>query len=360
MQRCFVRRIVICAAVALSLALLQSTALAQYKVTNLTSNQAGKAPNMDGHLRNAWGLARGATSPWWVSDNMTGFSTLYNGQGVPQALVVTIPAAPGNTMGTPAGIVFSGNGGFQVSENGNSGPSFFIFSTNDGLIAGWNPTVDLHQAIVAVDNSKGGSFYTGLAITNNANGPNFIYAADGANNRVDIYNDSFILVGSFTDPKLPATFAPYGIRDINHQLYVTFASTGTAPGGILDVFSETGGLLKRLVGVNGPLNQPWGIALAPANFGPFSNALLVSNNLPNGTISALDPNTGKFLGKVKDQNGKVIQIDQLWGIDFGGGTTNNGQKNQLFFTAGPNDYGNGLFGRIQFVKTASPASGTGQ
>lgn len=353
-MRCFLRTLALPALLVLAVMFTASAAAAQYKVTNLTSNQPNVAPKMDKQLVNAWGLARGATSPWWVSDNVTGLSSLYNGNGVLQFLgpfsAVVIPWAQGNQVGSPSGIVFNGHGKFDVSEGNVSESSVFLFSTNDGLIAGWNPKVDLGHAIVAVDNSKGGSFYTGLAITNNSTGPNFIYAADAANDRVDIYDDGFVLVGSFSDPNLPATFAPYGIRDINHQLYVTFASTGTAPGGILDVFSETGGLLKRLVGVNGPLNQPWGIALAGPSFGPFSNALLVSNNLPKGTIVALDPSTGKLLGKLTDQSGHVIQIDQLWGIDFGGGTTDNGQKNQLFFTAGPNGYGNGLFGRIQFVK----------
>jgi len=352
MQRCS-QKISAFAALVLVLALLSSAALAQYKVTTLTSNQPGVAPNQDKQLVNAWGLARGASSPWWVSDNVTGLSTLYNRKGVLQFLgpfsAVTIPWAAGQTVGSPSGIVFNGNGAFKVSENGVSGSAFFLFDTLDGLIVGWNPKVDLGNAVVAVDNSKSGAVYTALAITNNANGPNFIYAADAANNRVDIYDDSFVLVGSFTDPKLPATFAPYGIRDINHQLYVTFASTGSAPGGILDVFSETGGLLKRLAGLNGPLNQPWGLALAPSNFGPFSNTLLVSNNLPNGNIVALDPNTGKFLGRLKDQSGKVIHIDQIWGIDFGGGTDNNGARNTLFFTAGPSNYSNGLFGKITFA-----------
>ena len=357
MQRCFVQRISVLVSAALVITVLTSAAVAQYKVTPLTSNQKGVAPNQDKQIVNAWGLTRGAGTPFWVSDNVTGLSTLYNAQGVLQFLgqfsAVTIPWAAGQTVGSPSGIVFNGNGGFKVSENGVSASPFFLFDTIDGLIVGWNPKVDLGHAVVAVDNSKSGAVYTSLAITDNPGGPNLLYAADAANNRVDIYDDNWVLVGSFTDPKLPATFAPYGIRDINHQVYVTFASTGSVAGGIVDVFSESGGFIKRLVNENGPLNQPWGMALAPANFGPFSGALLVSNNTPSGTIVAIDPATGKFLGRLKDQSGKVIAIDQIWALDFGGGTTVNGFKNELFFTAGPNNYGNGLFGDIRFLPTAS-------
>jgi uncharacterized protein (TIGR03118 family) len=357
MQRCLFQRISVLVSVALVIALLSSAAVAQYKVTRLTSNQKGVAPNQDKQLVNAWGLARGAGSPWWVSDNVTGLSSLYNAQGVLQFLgpfpAVTIPWAAGQTVGSPSGIVFNGNGGFNISKNaaGLSASPFFLWDTLDGLIVGWNPQVNLGHAVIAVDNSRTGAVYTALAITDNPGGPNLLYAADAANNRVDIYDDNWILVGSFTDPKLPATFAPYGIRDINHQLYVTFASTGTVPGGILDVFSESGGFIKRLVSENGPLNQPWGLALAPKSFGPFSGALLVSNNTPKGTIAALDPTTGKFLGRLKDQAGKVITIDQIWAIDFGGGTTTDGARNELFFTAGPDNYGNGLFGDIRFRPT---------
>lgn len=349
MQRRLVRNSSVFAVVVLVIAILQSAAFAQYKVTPLTSDQAGHAPNRDSHLMNAWGLARGATSPWWVSDNDTGVSTLYIHTGAPQQLVVAIPSASGEGTGSPTGIVFNGHGNFNVTENGMSQPSVFIFATLDGLIVGWNPKLDLFHAVIAVNNSKQGSLYTGLAITNNATGPNFVYAADAVNNRVDIYDENWTLVGSFTDPQLPATFAPYNVRDINHVLYVTFASTGDSPGGILDKFSEAGGLIKRLVTQNGPLNQPWGMALAPANFGPFSNALLVSNNTPTGVINAIDPNTGKFLGRLTDQSGKLIRIDQIWGMDFGGNNANNGLSNTLFFTAGSNGYADGLFGSIRFV-----------
>jgi uncharacterized protein (TIGR03118 family) len=191
-----------------------------------------------------------------------------------------------------------------------------------------------------------GAVYTGLAITSRPTG-NLLFAADSANNKVDVYNSKFRLVSSFTDSTLPAGFAPNGIRDINGQVYVTFASTSGGTGGFVDIFEENGALVKTLA-QGPPLNQPWGLTVAPKNFGPLSNALLVSNNTNSGTINAFNIATGAFVGTVKDTNGKAIHIDQLWGIDFGGGTANNGAKNALFFTAGPSNNLAGTFGVIRF------------
>ena len=328
-------------ALTLSLALaavFAPSALAQYKVTTLVTN------NSDSQLVNAWGLARSATSSFWVSDNVTGFSTLYDGAGNKQGLVVTIPPAAGGTTGQPSGIVFNGKPDFVVSKNGLSGPAFFIFATTDGTISGWDPNVDLNNAVLVKDRSKVGAVYTGLAISQNTK-TNFLYAADVVNNRVDVYNGSFQLVKHFGDPTIPAGFAPYGIQDINGQVYVTYASVGNAPGGFVDIFNENGVMLKRFTSDN-HLNQPWGLALAPANFGKFSNALLVGNNLPNGQINAFDATTGAFLGRLHDSSGQTIHIDQLWGIEFGGGSPSNGNTNQLFFTAGPGNYSGGTFGVI--------------
>jgi uncharacterized protein (TIGR03118 family) len=164
---------------------------------------------------------------------------------------------------------------------------------------------------------------------------------------VDVYNSKFRLVSSFTDSTLPAGFAPNGIQDINGQVYVAFASASGGAGGFIDIFEENGALVKTLV-QGPPLNQPWGFAVAPKNFGPLSNTLLVSNNTNSGTINAFNMGTGQFVGTVKDTNGKAIRIDQLWGIEFGGGTANNGAKNALFFTAGPSNNLAGTFGVIKF------------
>ena len=355
MKLSFFRKIIFYSCVMLVPALVSNSASAQYIVTKLVSNPSATALNTDTHLVNAWGLARSATSTWWISDNGSGFATLHNGQGVLQNLQqfdgVTLPSAVASRVGSPTGIVNNKNGNFPLTlEKGSpSAPAVFLFATLDGQIQGWNPNVALGHTVGAVDNAKSGASYRGLAITDNPGGRNFIYAVDRKNNRIDIYDDAFVLIGSFTDPHLPAEFAPNGIRDIEHELYVTFAGPDDVPGGIVDVFHENGEFVRRLIDNNGTLDHPWGLALAPADFGTFSNALLVSNNTNAGKIAAFNPESGAFLGYLKDPFGKVITIDELWGIDFGGGTANNGLTNQLFFTAGPNEYQNGLFGRIQFV-----------
>jgi len=324
-----------------------SAALAQYKLTNLVSNIPGKTAHTDSNLINAWGLARGATSPFWVSDNGSGFSTLYDGSGNPQSLIVTIPSASGNGVGFPTGIVFNASGDFVVTQDKLSGAAVFLFATLDGTISGWSPTVNLNNAIFGANKSKDGAVYTGLAISSGKNG-NFLYAANAGQNRVDVFDGSFHLIKSFTDTNVPATFAPYGIQDINGEVYVTFASTGTVAGGVIDVFTEQGTFVKRFSS-DSHLNQPWGLALAPRNFGPFSTALLVSNNLPNGVVNAFNATTGKFLGTLSDSTGKPLKIEQVWGLEFGGGSTANGAVNQLFLTAGPANYVNGLFGVIEFT-----------
>jgi uncharacterized protein (TIGR03118 family) len=339
------RTIVLAACLALALLSISSVALAQYQLTNLVSNQVGQAHHDDPLLVNAWGLVHTPTSPFWISDNNSGWSTLYNGNGIKQSLEVEIPSASGAGAGSPTGIVFNASPDakeFQVQ----GWASIFLFATLDGTISGWAPQSDVNNAIIAVDNSKSGTVYTGLAITNKPTA-NFLYAADTAHNKVDMYNDTFKLVKSFTDTTLPAGFAPFGIRDINGLVYVAFASQTGGSGGFVDIFKENGTLVQHLV-QGKPLNQPWGLTVAPNNFGPFSNTLLVSNNTNSGTINAFNAVTGKFVGTIKDTNGKVIHIDQLWGIEFGGGTPNNGAKNHLFFTAGPSNNFAGTFGVIAF------------
>ena len=323
--------------------MVSSAAMAQYQLVNLSSNQVGWAFHVDPLLVNAWGLARGAGSPWWISDSNSGWSTLYDGAGkTVQQLKVLIPTAGENGPGSPTGIVINGSQEFQVQN----WASVFLFATLDGTISGWAPQANPNQAIVAINNSSKGSVYTGLAITNRASG-NFLYAADMANNKVDIYDGSFNFVSSFTDAALPSGFAPFGIQDINGLLYVTFASTAGGTGGYVDLFTEAGVFVNTVIqGL--PLNQPWGIAVAPPKFGPLSNALLISNNTNTGVINGFDSLTGKYVGTVKDSTGKPIHIDQLWGIAFGGGSASNGGTNQLFFTAGPAGNQAGTFGLINF------------
>ncbi len=321
---------------------ISQLAVAQYQVTNLVSNQVSWAKHPDPLSANAWGLAYGPGSPFWISDNTSGWSTLYDGSGNAKSLKVEIPTASGGGVGSPTGLVFNGTGQFPVQ----GWSAFFIFATLDGTISGWAPQSDLNNAIIAVNNSSTGAVYTGLAITNHASN-NFIYAADAANGKVDVYDGNFTWLKSFTDPAVPTGFTPFGIADINGSVYVSFADSTGGPGGVIDIFQEDGTFVKTLI-QGAPLNQPWGFAVAPSNFGPLSNALLISNNTNAGTIVAFNLGSGKFIGTMKDSNGKAVHIDQLGGLEFGGGTANDGRTNQLFFTAGPANNFAGLFGSISF------------
>ena len=326
----------------LALVFISSAALAQYQLTNLVSNQVGQAKHTDPLLVNAWGLTYAPGSPFWISDNGSGWSTLYDSQGHKQSLQVTVPSASGQGPGSPTGIVFNGSQDFQVQ----GWPAIFLFATLDGTISGWAPQSNPNAAIIGVNSP--GSVYTGLAITSNNSG-NVLFAADNANNKVDMYDANFNLIGSFTDPTVAVGFAPFGIQDIGGLLFVTFANQSGAPGGYVDIYSEGGVFLKRVT-EGGPLSQPWGIAAAPKNFGALSNTLLIGNNInKNSIINAFNVLTGEFVGTVKDVNGKAIKVDQLWGLKFGGGSAADGAVNQLFFTAGPDNNLAGTFGRITVV-----------
>ncbi len=293
-----------------------------YRQTNLVSNIPGMAKFTDPNLKNPWGMSHSAGSPWWISDNNAGVATVYKGDGTafqvgtpPMPLVVNIPMPDGTPGGAPTGNVFNGTNGFIVSGSGGSGPSRFIFATEDGTISGWNPTADLKNAIVAVDRSTKtdpqgdvGAVYKGLATGSNDKG-DFIYAT---NFRL------FNLVRSFTDSELSTDcplpnfpnqcFAPFGIQNINGDLYVTFA------------------------------------LLAPEGFGRFGKDVLVGN-FGDGSINAFEPDTGAFRGQLKDQKGNPITIDDLWGLGFGNDGLA-GDSDTLFFTAGINDEADGLFGSI--------------
>ena len=332
---------------------LNSIASAQkYSQTNLVSDVPGIAATTDPNLVNAWGIDFSATSPVWIADNGTGLATLYTGAGGIVPLVVTIPPPTGSEdTSAPTGLVFNGSGDFVVTKSGVSGSSVFLFDTEDGTISGWNPTVDMHHAILAVDNSGVEAIYKGLAI-GQADNRSFIYATNFHSGWVEMYDSKFQWVKNFTDTDLPPGYAPFGIRNINNKLYVTFALQNedkkddvAGPGlGFVDVFDLNGNKLKRLIS-HGALNAPWGLVLAPANFGKFSGNLLVGN-FGNGHISAYDVGTGAFRGQLRNTAGAELAIDGLWGLKFGNGGAA-GPTNTLLFTAGPDHEAHGLFGSIQ-------------
>jgi len=323
-------RLVSLFAFALVLAAISTSAFAQYTVTNLVSNVPGNAQHQDPDLVNAWGVSFAPGGYFWISDNGTGLSTLYNASGFKQSLVVTIPTSSGVGTGSPTGQVYNASTDFVVSQNGKSGPAQFIFDTFDGTISGWAPSVNGTVAVIAVNNT--GAWYTGLAIGSNG-GKNYIYAADNLNNKVDVYDGGFNLVKSFTDTSLPQGSAPYNVQAISGKLVVTF--TDSKGGGTVDIFDMAGNKLKTLVS-GGKLHSPWGVALAPSNFGTASKMLLVGN-LGDGFINAFNPTSGKFVG----QSG--VSFEGLWALVFGDGKGFNGKTNQLFLTSGPGGYSEGLF-----------------
>ena len=333
-----VRRIAVAPCLGLVLLLVPALAHAQYQLTNLVSNQVDShAPTIDPLLANPWGLARSAGSPWWISDNDTGWSTLYEANGTQESLKVLIPTAGNgpfsptglNGPGTPTGVVYNGTSAdFQVQGESTT----FIFATLDGTISAWSSKVNKNQSTIVVDNSADKASYTGLAISSNASG-NHLYAADNTNDHIDMFDSNFNLVESFGDPSIPSTFSVFGVQDINGLVYVTYAVPNVGAGGFVDVFKEDGTFVKTLI-QGTILNQAWGVALAPSNFGPLSNTLLISNNSVAGTINAFNPTSGKFVGTIRDEFGRPIVLNNLWGIAFGGGNTTNGATNQLFVTVG--------------------------
>jgi uncharacterized protein (TIGR03118 family) len=333
-QKRWSRALAFLASVVVTIGLVPSPSAAQYVVTNLVSNQAGKAKHQDKKLVNAWGMSFFPGSPFWISDNGTSVTTFYSSKGVKVGQV--------STPVTPTGQVANATKDFVVKQNGKSGPALFIFATFEpGTISGWNPTVNAKSAVVVVPGAN--AWYTGLAMGVNK-GANFLFGADNLNNKVDIYNGKFKLVGSFTDPKLTGLVV-YNVQNVNGKLYVTFTNSNFTKGAV-DVFTTAGKLIKTF-SKNPALKAPWGVALAPKNFGPASNALLIGN-LGNGWINAFNAKTGALIGPLKGTNGKPLAINELWAIAFGQGGGMNGNPNQLFFTAGPNGYANGLFGVINF------------
>lgn len=326
-----------------------------YVQSNLTSDLPDVAANQDPNLVNPWGITSGPTTPIWISDNGTGLATLYNGSGVPQSLVVTIPPPAGGTPpAAPDGVVFN--------STGNFGGARFIFSTEDGTIAAWSGGTN---AILEVDNSASGAVYKGIATDFNGS-QDLLYATNFNAGTVDVYNSSFTpttVPGGFLDPMIPSGFAPFGIANIGGLIYVTYALQDparhddvAAPGnGFVDVFNPDGTLVRHLIS-QGPLNSPWGLALAPSGFGSFSGDLLVGN-FGDGSINVFNPTSGGFLGTISDSLGNPIVNQGLWGLAFGNGAAGT-NTNALYFTAGipgPDAIeDHGLFGDIQL--TPEPGS----
>jgi uncharacterized protein (TIGR03118 family) len=338
----------------------QGDAARSYSVHPLVSDGAQPADHMDASLRNAWGIVFNPNGAVWIANNRTNTSTLYDGTGTKVSLgsFPEVHLPPGsNGDAAPTGIVFNSSSDFPINPTGAPpAASVFIFAGENGTIMGWSPTVSLGNAFVAYDDKTGGAIYKGLALAQNGQG-NFLYATDFHNGKIDVFDKTFTrvtLTGTFRDGDVPQGYAPFGIKNIQGNLYVTFAKQDAnrqddvrgAGFGFVDVFDANGNLIRRIA-TRGSLNAPWGLALAPADFGRFSDRLLVGN-FGDGTIDAYDPATGAFLGQLYATSGQVLKLDNLWGLSFGNGVL--GQPtNSLFFTSGPGAEQHGLYGRIDAV-----------
>ncbi len=330
-----------------------------YLVHYLVSDIPDLADYTDAHLMGAWGISESGSSPFWISDAGSGFSTLYSTTGSPvTAVVVTIePSKASGTgaPGIPTGTVYnSSSGGFEVAS-GKATP--FLFDTLDGTIQGWSPSVSATHTEVAVDNSASGAEYTGLAMATDPFGNTYLYAANFSAGTVEMYDVNFNLVptpGGFRDPTIPSGWAPFNIQNLGGNLYVAFAKQNSSQSfsvsgqglGYVDVFAPNGVMMQQLV-ANGPLNAPWGLAIAPAGFGDYAGNVLVGN-FGDGTINVFNPTTGAFIAQLADQIGAPITIPNLWALRPGNGGSG-GEKAAVYFTAGipgPDNGNHGLFGRL--------------
>jgi len=330
-----------------------------YIRTDLTADttKTSATATIDSNLINAWGLSRSSTSPWWVSDNGTGLSTLYDLNGAPQSLVVTIPSPNGQSA--PTGTVFNPTSDFIIQEGGKTDKAIFLFVTEDGTIVGWNPSVNKTNAVTTVDRS-GKAIYKGCALGQTKTGWR-LYATNFQSGKVDVFDGHFKRIHLDEDAfslddsgHRNNSYAPFNIQNVGGNLVVTFAkkqagSTDETAGpglGRVVVFDVKGNRLLRLQ--NGPwMNAPWGISVAPSDFGVFSHRLLIGN-FGDGKINAFNAVTGHFEGPLLDANNKPnpLTIEGLWALSFGGGNSKSGASNELYFTAGPNDEGGGLFGKL--------------
>src|SRR5262245_28941023 len=323
-------------------------AVTGYTVTPLVSDEPGLAPTTDPHLVNPWGVVAGPTTPWWVANNETDTSTLYNGAGVPFP-----PASPlvVSVAGSPTGVVFNGGSQFNVPSGAGMAPARFISATQSGTILGWNggPAAQLGK-----DRSSFGASYFGLAIAGD-----HLYAADFHNRRVEVFDGSFNVVtppGSFSDPKLPGGYSPFGIQAIGGHIFVAYAKQDAAGEdevtgrglGAVDEYDANGMLVAR-VERHAKLNAPWGMAMAPASgFGPLSGSLIVGN-FGDGRLNGFKKDAAgqwQHVDQLRGTNGLAVEIEGLWGIGFGNGG-NAGPTDSLFFAAGIDDESHGLFGAIR-------------
>jgi uncharacterized protein (TIGR03118 family) len=310
----------------------------------VADNAAGGAATVDANLVNPWGIAFSSTGILWVSDNGTGLSTLYNADGTALPTTFRVAGVGNGGTGTPTGVIFNSSTNFVIP---GFGPSAFIFANIDGTIAASNPTAG--RALIVADRSGVTAEYTGVAMATNA-GANFVYAANFHHNQIDMFDASFTFVRSFTDSTMAADFAPFGIANINGQLWATFAKQEGGPGGtqdepgtgngFVDVFNPDGSLAHRFAS-NGRLDSPWAVVRAPAGFGSFGGDILVGN-FGDGKIGVYDPSTGAFITQLHDANNNEIEIEGLWGLAFGPATG----STTLYFAAGTNDEHDGLVGTI--------------
>jgi uncharacterized protein (TIGR03118 family) len=349
--------VMVALAVAIFAALSRSTAqpVGSFLVTNLTGSAGTGAPNTDAHMINAWGNAFFPGNPFWVNDQGTGVSELIDGQGkISQQLpLVTIPPANAGQPGQPTGIVANGTSDFGI----NGGPALFIFDTEDGTISAWNQSSGGAASIVV--NKSGSKSYTGLALAKNG-AANQLYAANqgvgGQPGSIDVYSATFgagTATGGFTDPQLPANFQPYNVQALNGNLFVAYFK-GLQSVGQVDEFDPNGTLIMRFT--SDTLKAPWGLVIAPANFGAFGGDLLVGN-LIDGTIDAFNPTNGEFLGQLADTKSNLISIPGLWSLIDGTGALN-AQSGAIYFTAGPSGYASGLFGMIQPAAASATPTAT--
>jgi uncharacterized protein (TIGR03118 family) len=333
-----------------------------YQQTNLVSDGAVTAKVTDQNLQNSWGVAFFPGGPFWINDNATGLATVYLGDGTiventGQQFKVQIPGPNGsgsNFVAAPTGIVANTTGQFVLPKSKQS--ALFLFDTEDGTISGWSPA-DTGAAELLVDNSAvpsagNGAVYKGLALGTNPQG-NFLFATNFRAGTIDVYDSNFkraTLTGSFSDPKLPTGYAPFGIANIHGDLFVTYALQNTAKHddvagaghGFVDVFDTSGNLISHFVS-RGHLDSPWGIAAASLNFGSFSGDVLIGN-FGDGKINAYDLESGAFDGQLMGSNKEPISIDGLWSLTFGGGAVSS--PDALYFTAGPNGEKDGVFGTL--------------